>query len=145
MRGSCLGLGTDIGGSVRSPAANCGIYGLRPSNYKLPVEGWAATMAGQEQVVGVLGPLSTSLEGIKLFMKTVIAAKPWLDEPSLVPIPWRDQGSQLATSSGKKKLKIGVLWHDEVVRPHPPVLRALQEMVDKLKSTDGVEIVDWKP
>lgn len=145
MRGSCLGLGTDIGGSVRSPAANCGLYGLRPSSYRTPVEGWAATMAGEEQVVPVLGPLSTSLDGIKMFMKTVIGAKPWLNEPSLVPIPWRDQESYLTTPSGKKTLKIGILWHDEVVRPHPPVLRAIREVVDKLESIDGIEIVDWKP
>lgn len=144
MRGSCLGLGSDIGGSIRSPSANCGLYGLRPSSYRVPVSGWAATMAGEEQVVPVLGPLSTSLEGIKLFMKTVIAAKPWLNEPSVVPIPWRDHESHLAAQN-EKKLKVGVLWHDGIVMPHPPILRALQDVVEKLKKVDGVEIVDWEP
>lgn len=145
MRGSCLGLGTDIGGSIRSPAADCGLYGLRPTSYRIPVDGWTATMAGQEQVVAVLGPLSTSIEGIKLFMKTVISAKPWLKEPSLVPIPWRDEESHLTTPAGQKKLKTGILWHDGVVKPHPPVLRALDEVASKLKSNPNVEIVDWKP
>ena len=144
LRGSCLGLGTDIGGSIRSPSANCGLYGLRPSSYRIPFGGLSYTMGGQEQIVPVLGPLSTSLEGVKLFMKTVIDSKPWLEEPSLVPIPWRDQGNYLSHSSGKK-LKIGVLWHDGIVKPHPPVLRALQEVVDKLKDVQSVEIVDWKP
>lgn len=32
MRGSPLGIGTDIGGSVRIPAAFCALYGLRPSS-----------------------------------------------------------------------------------------------------------------
>lgn len=108
LRGSCLGLGTDIGGSVRSPSANCGLYGLRPSSYRIPVSGWSATMAGQEQIVAVLGPISTTLEGVKLFMKTVLDGKPWLSEPSLVPIPWRDQESYLTKISGKK-LKVGVI------------------------------------
>ena len=144
LRGSCLGIGTDIGGSVRSPAANCGLYGLRPSSYRTPMAGQAATMAGEEQIVAVLGPLSTSLEGVKLFMKTIIDAKPWLNEPSLVPIPWRAKESHLAKSSGKK-LKVGVIWHDGVVKPHPPVVRALQEVVDKLKDVQSVEIVEWKP
>ena len=76
LRGSCLGLGSDIGGSIRSPSANCGLYGLRPSSFRIPVNGWSATMGGQEQIVAVLGPLSTSLEGVKLFMKTVINGKP---------------------------------------------------------------------
>ena len=145
MRGSCLGLGTDIGGSIRSPAANCGVYGLRPSSYRIPVEGWSATMAGQEQVVAVLGPLSTSLGGVKLFMKTVLAAKPWLNEPSLLPIPWRDQETYFPTIAGGKKLRVAVLWDDGIVKPHPPVLRALREVVDKLKVIEGIELVDWQP
>ena len=144
LRGSCLGIGTDIGGSVRSPSANCGLYGLRPSSYRMPMSGQAATMAGQEQIVPVLGPLSTSLEGVKLFMKTIIDAKPWLSEPSLVPLPWKAKESHVAKSPGKK-LKVGVIWHDGVVKPHPPVVRALQEVVDKLKDVQSVEIVEWKP
>ena len=144
LRGSCLGLGTDIGGSIRSPSANCGVYGLRPSSYRIPFDGLMYTMGGQEQIVPVLGPLSTSLEGVKLFMKTVIGGKPWLKEPSLVPIPWRDQESYFGNPS-KKKLRVGVMWDDGVVKPHPPVVRALQEVVDKLKDMQSVEIVEWKP
>ena len=144
LRGSCLGIGTDIGGSIRSPAANCGLYGFRPTSYRLPTDGWALTMDGGEQIVAVIGPLSTSLEGIKLFMKTVIAAKPWLVESSLIPFPWRDQESYLE-KVGEKKLKVGVIWDDGVVKPHPPVIRALKEVVDKLKGVQGVEIISWKP
>jgi amidase len=102
MRGSCLGIGTDIGGSIRSPAANQGLFGLRPTSYRLPLDGFAATMTGQEQIVPVIGPLSTSLEGIKIFMKTLIDQKPWLYEPSLVPMPWRvndQQGSLVSCKS----------------------------------------------
>jgi amidase len=90
IRGSCLGIGTDIGGSIRSPAANQGLFGFKPTSYRLPLDGFAATMLGQEQIVPVVGPLSTSLEGIKIFMKTLIDQKPWLYEPSLVPMPWKD-------------------------------------------------------
>lgn len=144
MRGSCLGVGSDIGGSVRSPSANCGLYGLRPSSYRIPVGGWSATMAGQEQVVAVIGPLSTSLEGIKLFMKTVIAGKPWLHEPSLVPIPWRDQESYLEGPAGKK-LKVGVMFHDGVVMPHPPIVQALEDVVNRLNQIDEIDVVKWHP
>lgn len=90
IRGSCLGIGTDIGGSIRSPAANQGLFGLRPSSYRLPLEGFAATMLGAEHIVPVVGPLSTSLEGVKIFMKALIDQKPWLYEPMLVPMPWKN-------------------------------------------------------
>jgi amidase len=143
IRGSCLGIGTDIGGSIRSPAACNGVYGFKPTSYRLPVSGWSATMFGEEQIVACIGPLSTSLEGIQLFTETIIAARPWLREPSLIPFEWKDM--RVLWSDGSKKLKIAVLWEDEIVRPHPPITRALKEVVDKLKSSAKFEIVDWKP
>ncbi|KZF26180.1 amidase [Xylona heveae TC161] len=144
--GSILGIGSDIGGSIRSPAANNGAYGFRPSTYRLPTGGYASAMPGADSIVGVVGPLSNSLEGIELFMQTVIDAQPWLKEPSLVPLPWKQPDPNWFTDhSGKFKIKVGVLWTDEVVKPHPPVLRALKEVVEKLKQTEGYEIVEWKP
>lgn len=44
----------------------------------------------------------------------------------------------------KQKLKIAVVWNDGVVLPTPPVVRALKETVEKLKSA-GHELVDWDP
>lgn len=102
-------------------------------------------MEGEEQIVPVIGPLSTSLEGCKLFMKAIIDQKPWLKAPSLLPFPWRDSSSYLTKANGQKKLKVGVLWDDGVVKPHPPVTRAIRELTEKLKEVPGVEVVDWKP
>jgi amidase len=147
LRGSCMGIGTDIGGSIRSPAANCGVYGFRPSSYRLPLVGCHASMLGQEQVIPVIGPLSTSLEGLNIFMKAIIEQKPWLKDPSMLPFPWRDYKAKtlLKSEDGKPKLKVGILWHDGVVMPHPPITRALKEIADRLKGVASVAIVDWKP
>ncbi|KAK7618263.1 amidase signature domain-containing protein [Phyllosticta citricarpa] len=146
FRGSCLGIGTDIGGSIRSPAANQGLWGLRPSAHRLPNSGTTSTMLGEEQIVPTIGPISTSLEGVKVFTKALIDQKPWLKQPDLIPIGWRGDVQWLKKNDkGAKKLKVGVLSDDGVVRPHPPVLRAINEVVEKLKGVDGVEIVEWKP
>ncbi|KAF2868014.1 amidase signature domain-containing protein [Massariosphaeria phaeospora] len=145
MRGSCLGIGTDIGGSIRSPAAANGIYGFRPTSYRLPVSGWSATMQGAEHIVPVIGPLSTSLAGIALFTKTLIDAQPWRREPSLVPLPWNPHPQLATLPSGTKVLKIGLLLDDGVVRPHPPVLRALRSVAEKLAEVEGVQVVEWTP
>lgn len=96
-------------------------------------------MAGEEHILGTIGPLSTSFEGCKLFVKTVLAGKPWLNEPSLLPFEWRELKDR------EKKLKVAVMWDDGVVRVHPPVTRALKEVVDKLKASKNVEVVDWTP
>jgi len=97
-------------------------------------------MGGAEQIVPTIGPLSTSLEGCKLFTKTLIEAKPWFREPSLLPFPWKGENHYTG-----RKLKVAVLWDDGVVKPHPPVTRALNRLVDKLKANENVEIVEWKP
>jgi amidase len=141
LRGSVLGIGTDIGGSIRSPAANNGLFGFKPTSGRLPVVGWAVTMLGTEAIAGTIGPLSTSLAGVELFTKTVLEGKPWLIQPDLAAFEWRDV-SKLWKG---RRLKVAVLWDDGVVKPHPPTTRVLKKLEEKLKSSDRVEVVDWTP
>jgi Asp-tRNA(Asn)/Glu-tRNA(Gln) amidotransferase A subunit family amidase len=45
-----------------------------------------------------------------------------------------------------RKLKIGVMWNDGIVTPHPPVRRALEEVVSALDAQgDDFEVVQWTP
>lgn len=97
-------------------------------------------MGGEEQIVPTIGPLSSSLDGCRLFTKTLIDKSPWYREPSLIPLPWKNDNLFEGT-----KLRIGVLWDDGVVKPHPPVTRALRLLVEKLKTNGNFEIVEWKP
>ncbi|KAF8273107.1 amidase signature domain-containing protein [Lactarius quietus] len=50
MRGSILGVGSDVGGSIRVPAAMNGIYGLRPSYHRIPHEGCINPLDGQDSI-----------------------------------------------------------------------------------------------
>ena len=145
LRGSCLGIGSDIGGSIRSPSANNGLFGLRPTTYRLPVVGWMATMMGEEHIVPVIGPMSTTLEGVKMFMKSLLDQKPWVLDPSLVTMPWKTNSLLRTDASGKRKLRIGVLADDGIVKPHPPILRGINTLVDKFKSHPDIEIVEFPP
>ena len=43
-----------------------------------------------------------------------------------------------------RPLKIGVLWHDEVVRPHPPVTRALKQLTLQLQDS-SFEVISFAP
>ncbi|EHK16245.1 uncharacterized protein TRIVIDRAFT_232505 [Trichoderma virens Gv29-8] len=135
MKGSPVGVGSDIGGSLRIPAACTGIFTLRPSSGRFPVRNCRSGMPGQEAVASVNGPLAPTLEGVKLYSKAVINAQPWLRDPKCVPIPWRD--AELPS-----KLRIGVMWHDGMVQPTAPVARALKHTVSRLKAA-GHEIVEW--
>lgn len=39
IRGSVIGMGSDIGGSIRIPAAFCGVYGFKPGSGRVPEYG----------------------------------------------------------------------------------------------------------
>lgn len=145
LKGSCLGIGTDIGGSIRSPSANNGVFGLRPTTYRLPVNGWAATMFGEEQIVPVIGPMSTSIEGVKVFMRALLDQKPWMLDPSLVNIAWKTDNQLRIGAGGKRKLRVGVISDDGIVKPHPPIQRGLSTVISTLRSSPDVEVVDFPP
>ncbi|KAJ8083720.1 hypothetical protein PM082_002486 [Marasmius tenuissimus] len=144
LKGSPLGVGSDIGGSVRIPSACCGTYGLRPSTGRVPYGGCANSLEGQDSVLSVLGPLSNSLDGLKLFMQAVIDAKPWMKDPLAVCKRWNEEEYRLADYGDGKQLCFAVLWDDGVVAPHPPILRGL-EMAKKALLEAGHKVIDWVP
>ena len=139
LRGSPLGFGTDIGGSIRIPAAFNGLYGIRPSSGRMPYQGMANSMDGQNTVLSVVGPLSQSVGGLRLAVKSLLAQQPWLHDPLVIELPWRDEQeeeileSMKSQTSGKGKLSFGVLRNDGVVTPHPPVQRAVEAVVKVLE------------
>ena len=65
---SALEVGSDIGGSIRVPAAFCGIYGHRPSETLLPKSGQfpMPPMPNATVVMGVQGPLARCAEDLEL-------------------------------------------------------------------------------
>ncbi|KAJ4171739.1 hypothetical protein NW754_000318 [Fusarium falciforme] len=137
MRGSCLGVGTDIGGSLRLPAACVGLYAIRPSQGRSPHFDARTALAGQEAIGGVNGPMARSVADLKLWMETVVGSEPWLRDPKALEIPWRPVNLP-------PKLKIAVLWDNGMVTPTPPVTRALKITVESLKAK-GYDMVNWSP
>ena len=135
MRGSIFGVGGDIGGSIRCPAAHCGVYGFKPTTKRLPVGGQRSHMLGKEAITSTLGPMAVDRDSLELFMKVALAPKPWLLDPSLNPKPWTPYHFD-------HPLKIGVMWWDGIVKPHPPILRALREVTDACRAI-GMEVVEW--
>ncbi|PPR00101.1 hypothetical protein CVT24_008959 [Panaeolus cyanescens] len=147
LKGSPIGVGSDIGGSIRIPSNFNGLYGLRPSFHRIPYAGCVNSLEGEDSVVSVLGPMAHSLDGIKAFMKTVAEAKPWLRDPVSVRKGWREEEYGLADHGGAGadgKLCFAILWDDEVVKPHPPVIRGLELARDALRAA-GHKVIDWKP
>lgn len=140
---SVLGLGTDIGGSIRGPAACCGIYGLRPSVGRLSNTGCDYCMHGSDSIKAVIGPLTRSAKLLELFMKIMSDAEFWRYDPFAERAVW------IPSLFAKKKLRVGYYADDGYVTPHPPVIRAINEYLDKVRKSDfgdvEVELVPFTP
>lgn len=137
LKGSPFGIGSDIGGSIRIPAAFQNLYALRPSFGRFPTYGAKSGLPGLESVNSVNGPLTTSLENMELYCKTMVDKEPWLYDAKVVELPWRD-------IKLPEKLNIAILVDDGYVRPTPPVRRGMNMLVEKLKSA-GHDIIEWDP
>lgn len=135
LRGSILGVGTDIGGSIRVPAVCNGIYGYRPSVGLIPHGGVRdLNPPGTDGIRSTVGPMATSLRDCSLLLKTILEAEPWRYDSTSVLIPW-------ASLTPARQLRIGVAADDGVFTPSPPARRVLQETVDLLRAHDDVEII----
>lgn len=145
FRGSVMGIGTDIGGSIRVPAAFNNHYGIRPSHGRLPYAKMANSMEGQETIHSVVGPMCHSIEDMRLFMTAVLKEQPWDYDSKVVPMPWRsaeEDAIRAKLSSGG--LSVGIFNCDGNVTPHPPILRAVKMVEDKLKAA-GHNVSPWDP
>src|SRR5712671_326699 len=64
---SALGLGNDVGGSLRSPASNCGIASIRPSAGRVPDAGFipAEDPIFALQLMNVQGPMARTVADVR--------------------------------------------------------------------------------
>ncbi|TIA60729.1 glutamyl-tRNA amidotransferas-like protein subunit A [Aureobasidium pullulans] len=145
IRGGIIGVGTDIGGSIRVPSAFNFLYGLRPSHGRLPYGKMANSMEGQETVHSVVGPITHSVPDMRLFVQSVLEQEPWKHDSKVIPMPWRQSEHDAAVKKiTSDKLTLGFFNNDGVVMPHPPILRGVDKVVSTLRE-NGHEVIDWKP
>jgi len=130
-----LAVGTDGLGSVRIPAAACGVIGLRPGSPYLGVE-----LAGVPHWFGMtrFGPLATTVADLRLLLDvlTGVAVPPTevRPHPIEVAVSWRSPAPGASVSGAWREavLEAGRLLHHagcSVVRADPPYERAVVQAV----------------
>ncbi|KAJ8073380.1 hypothetical protein PM082_011654 [Marasmius tenuissimus] len=140
-RSALAEMGSDVAGSIRLPAHVTGVYGLKGSAGRWPSERNQSSMEGLESLKTLGGPLTQRMGDMIDIWRGVINMKPWVYEPSCLPIPWRE--SELKDVTGRK-LKWGVVWTDGLVPPSPACRRALTMAIDALRD-EGHDVVDVTP
>lgn len=80
--GSPLGLGSDIAGSIRIPAAFCGVVGLKPTAGRIPTDGHIPQAPAPIHDWNTVGPLARRVEDLALAL-SVLSDKPVRDFQAL--------------------------------------------------------------
>ena len=86
----------------------------------------------QRVILACAGPMASSLSSIETYMQALPHAKPWELDNLVVPMPWRTEECTIHPPG--RKLKIGFILDDGVVKPQPPITRAVKKVVAALKS-----------
>lgn len=110
------GIGSDTGGSVRVPAALCGVVGLRPSTGRWPTGGMVPISATRD----VPGPLARQVDDLLLLDEIVTG-------PEAAPLPARLDGIRLAVPGN-------YFWDDL----DPEVEAAAQTAIGRLRHAGAV-------
>jgi amidase len=88
---SVLALGSDSGGSIRLPAAWCGVAGLRPSFGRVPLTGHFPRLAELSDARTAIGPLANTVDDLAGTLE-LIAGPDGID-PGALPVPLGDPAS----------------------------------------------------
>ena len=131
-----LGLGTDLGGSVRVPAAFCGIASIKPTTGRAPDTGRWSIPIGQRAIVSQVGILARAVEDVAMGLSIINGGNAPMVEP---PQPLGDY-----TTIDIAQLRIGYYVDDGVFQTAPAVRRAVLEAADILRQ-QGAQVGAWQP
>lgn len=145
-RCSPLGVGSDIGGSIRTPASWCGVYGFKPTPQRVRFSGVLSghkdNYCSMEHLVPVaVGPLGNSVEDLTLVLKSWWQPACFARDPTLIPLPFNSR--VFSTVSSGMKLRIGFIASDPLFPCDPAQSRLLQTAKSALIA-QGHTVVDFE-
>ncbi|GMT26002.1 hypothetical protein PFISCL1PPCAC_17299, partial [Pristionchus fissidentatus] len=138
--GSLLGIGGDVGGSIRIPAHYAGIAGIKPSHLRFSSMHTTGSVPGRPLINSSDGPLAPSIDTCAEICKMMWSTTWHSDYDSYVPpVLWRDDLYQEG-----KKYKIGYYTDDGWFTPTPGCARVVEEAKKALEAK-GHTLVPFSP
>ncbi len=121
-----LALGSDTGGSIRQPAAFCGVVGLKPTYGRVSRYGLVAFASSLDQV----GPFAGTVEDAALAFSVVAGHDPMDATSARRPAP----PARIPVPADLKGVRVGLPREYFVEGLDPEVERAIRSAVETLKS-----------
>lgn len=117
-------LGSDTGGSIRGPAAACGIAGLKPTYGLVSRRGVLPNCFSQDHA----GPLAWTTEDVAILLQAIAGHDP--EDPGSVDVAIPDYSAAL--TGNVKGLVIGVptAWLEKEAPPSPATMAAFEAALD---------------
>jgi aspartyl-tRNA(Asn)/glutamyl-tRNA(Gln) amidotransferase subunit A len=126
-------LGTDTGGSIRQPAALCGVSGLKPSYGRVSRFGLVAFGSSLDQI----GPFAWTVADLALIMQAIAGHDPRDGTSAQLPVP----DYSAALTGEIRGLRVGVPREYFVEGMEPGVEQATRAAIEVLKA-QGAEVVE---
>lgn len=131
---SPAGLASDACGSIRIPAHFCGVCGLKPTQWRVPLTGqYPNERSGVFHMISTFGALGRYIDDVAL-LGGLIAGGDGVD-PDTVDVPWPDYRERSIAG-----MRVAICPATPQTMPTPPVRRALEAVAAQL--VDQVAVVD---
>ena len=128
-----LAIGTDTGGSIRQPAAYCGMLGLKPTYGRVSRYGLVAFASSLDQV----GPMTRTAQDAALVLETIAGHDP--RDSTSAPLAVPPYGKEIESDLGR--LTLGVVPEHFSTGLDDEVAAAVKEAIDVFRSL-GVTVRD---
>jgi aspartyl-tRNA(Asn)/glutamyl-tRNA(Gln) amidotransferase subunit A len=123
-------LGSDTGGSIRQPAAFCGVVGLKPTYGRVSRYGLIAFASSLDQI----GPITKDVADAALLLGLIAGHDPMDSTSADVPVP---DYTKALKKKDLKKLKVGIPAEFFAEGLDPEVEQAVRAAIEELKSLGG--------
>jgi aspartyl-tRNA(Asn)/glutamyl-tRNA(Gln) amidotransferase subunit A len=117
-------LGTDTGGSIRSPAAACGIAGLKPTYGLVSRRGVIPNCFSHDHA----GPLAWTTEDVAILLQVIAGHDP--EDPGSADVPIPDYAAALTGEVKGLTIGVPVNWLDDEAPPTAPTKAAFEAALD---------------